>query len=168
MKYLVFSDLHGSMSGLERLKRAVLTETPDVLLCLGDILYGAYDGDAKKCADYLKNSGVSTVAVKGNCDYFFDSDLLGFPMPQELKLRCFNHRLLARHIPFYGNYEAGDIVMNGHTHMKTLYKDGGVIFCNPGSIGRPRDGSPSYAVIDAEGIRLIDADTSELIDFLRF
>jgi len=41
-----------------------------------------------------------------------------------------------------------DIVLYGHTHVsKILYEDG-VYIVNPGSCGNPREGSPSYGVID--------------------
>ncbi len=41
-----------------------------------------------------------------------------------------------------------DIVLYGHTHVaKILYEDG-IYIVNPGSCSSPREGKPSYAVID--------------------
>ncbi len=46
--------------------------------------------------------------------------------------------------------EKADIVLFGHTHVaKTEYAEG-VYFVNPGSPSCPREGRPSYAVIDIE------------------
>ena len=58
--------------------------------------------------------------------------------------------------------------MFGHTHMKTLSKSRGVITLNPGSIGKPRDGSYSYAILDESGISLIDAESCALLERLEY
>ena len=39
MKYLVVSDIHGSLSGAEILKESFKYHQADAILCLGDILY---------------------------------------------------------------------------------------------------------------------------------
>lgn len=41
-----------------------------------------------------------------------------------------------------------DIVIFGHTHEKTCTYEDGIYYINPGSLGAPHDGVPSYAVID--------------------
>lgn len=158
MKYLVFSDLHGSRQGLELLQVAVKEERPDMLLCLGDILSGAYDGDRGLCIDYLKNNEVPLLGVRGNCDAYFDASLLGIALPETMTLYFHNHRLLLAHAPFIGE-KAGDVVIYGHTHRKMLYEDQDIITLNPGSIGKPRDGAPGIAIMDEEGIFLKDAYT---------
>lgn len=45
---------------------------------------------------------------------------------------------------------------SGHTHVQTLLEGGGKIYCNPGSVGQPRDGDPraAFAVITDSGIDL--------------
>lgn len=45
----------------------------------------------------------------------------------------------------------------GHTHVQYLHHfDNGQVFCNPGSIGQPRDGNPqsAYALFDGKNIIL--------------
>ena len=44
----------------------------------------------------------------------------------------------------------------GHTHVQKLVDFGGKTFCNPGSVGQPRDGDPraAFAVLDGERISL--------------
>ena len=39
----------------------------------------------------------------------------------------------------------GSIFMSGHTHIQTLQKFGDKIYCNPGSVGQPRDNDPRAA-----------------------
>ena len=168
MRYLVFSDLHGSRHGLDLLIAAIKREKPDCLLCLGDTLYGAYDDDPGKCADYLSHCPVTILSVRGNCDRYYDEQALGFPLPEEQTLYFNGHRLLLRHAPFYAEFKAGDIAMYGHTHMKTLSKNRGVITLNPGSIGKPRDGSYSYAILDESGISLIDAESAVLLERMEY
>jgi predicted phosphodiesterase len=36
----------------------------------------------------------------------------------------------------------GTTFVSGHTHMPCVWKDEGKIYCNPGSVGQPRDGDP--------------------------
>lgn len=50
----------------------------------------------------------------------------------------------------------GKIFMSGHTHIQSLHKFSGKIYCNPGSVGQPRDNDPraAFAVVDNDGISL--------------
>lgn len=45
---------------------------------------------------------------------------------------------------------------SGHTHVPCLWSDGCKNYCNPGSVGQPRDGNPeaSYALWDGVSFRL--------------
>lgn len=44
----------------------------------------------------------------------------------------------------------------GHTHIQCIHRFGDQTFCNPGSVGQPRDGDPraSYAILDGDEIHL--------------
>jgi putative phosphoesterase len=46
----------------------------------------------------------------------------------------------------------GRIFMSGHTHVQTVRHFGEKVYCNPGSVGQPRDGDPrsAFAVFDGE------------------
>ena len=47
----------------------------------------------------------------------------------------------------------GEIFMSGHTHFQILQRyPGGKVYCNPGSVGQPRDNDPraAFAVYDGE------------------
>ena len=41
-----------------------------------------------------------------------------------------------------------DIVLYGHTHVAKTEYDDGLYVMNPGSISHPREGAPSYGVVE--------------------
>ncbi|MEQ6854597.1 metallophosphoesterase family protein [Lysinibacillus capsici] len=51
---------------------------------------------------------------------------------------------------------AGKFFFSGHTHVQTLVDFNEKVYCNPGSVGQPRDGDAraSYAILDGENILL--------------
>jgi putative phosphoesterase len=51
----------------------------------------------------------------------------------------------------------GEIFISGHTHVQTLHKYGNKTYCNPGSVGQPRDGDPraAFAVFDSNDFELL-------------
>jgi len=50
----------------------------------------------------------------------------------------------------------GDIFFSGHTHIQSLHKFKNKTYCNPGSVGMPRDNDPraAFAIIENNGITL--------------
>jgi putative phosphoesterase len=49
-----------------------------------------------------------------------------------------------------------DFLFSGHTHVQSLVDFGHKIYCNPGSVGQPRDGDcrAAYAILDGDDISL--------------
>lgn len=49
-----------------------------------------------------------------------------------------------------------DVLFSGHTHVQTLINVAGKWYCNPGSVGQPRDGDcrAAYAILDGKNIEL--------------
>ena len=45
----------------------------------------------------------------------------------------------------------GRLYMSGHTHVQGIYKYGETIYCNPGSVGQPRDGDNRAAFATFNG-----------------
>jgi len=64
----------------------------------------------------------------------------------------------------------GDIFVSGHTHYQTLKHYGEKIYCNPGSVGQPRDGDPrsAFAIFDGEDFELkrIEYDMQPVFDLM--
>lgn len=64
----------------------------------------------------------------------------------------------------------GNIFVSGHTHVQTLQKFGHKVYCNPGSVGQPRDGDPraAYAVFDGKDFELcrVEYDMQKVFDLM--
>jgi putative phosphoesterase len=52
----------------------------------------------------------------------------------------------------YFNRIPVDILLSGHTHIQSVHKFGNKIYCNPGSVGQPRDGDPRAAFAIYDGV----------------
>jgi len=66
---------------------------------------------------------------------------------------------------------SGQWFASGHTHIQAVHRfDGGKTYCNPGSVGQPRDNDPraAFAVFD-EGFSLhrIDYDVQRVCDLMQ-
>lgn len=62
------------------------------------------------------------------------------------------------------------LFLSGHTHIQSLQKDKGKIYCNPGSVGQPRDGDSraGYAVWDGHiHLYRVSYDVSEICNEMK-
>lgn len=161
MELLIFSDSHGKADRIA----AVIgrNSSADFAVFLGDGLRDLARVDF---------GGMPVISVRGNCDVFslFPSDT----PPNELLLSWGEYTVLIAHGHTLGVKEdlhraaegaalrGVDILIFGHTHMRldkyipagerigdTVLKKPLRLF-NPGSIGSPKDGRPSFGII---GIR---------------
>ena len=162
MKYLILSDIHGSLPALEKAIAFYHEQRCDMLCILGDILnYGPRNGlpeglDPKGIAERLNNMADRIIAVRGNCDSEVDQMLLHFPIMADYALiadegkRLFlthGHRDHRDQLP-PGNFDA---VFYGHTHRWELEQSQDTWCCNTGSITFPKDGNPPTIVIYEQG-----------------
>ena len=168
MKIFVFSDLHGSISSLRKVLSIWAQDPPDRIILLGDILNGGYEGGGFVCARELKKYSDKIIAVRGNCDREEDERLLGVSLPDRRDISIFGRSAHLGHRPIWSAFPEGDLVFTGHTHVKTLYEEMGVIYLNPGSIAYPRDSSASYAWITERGIGLYRLDDQTLLQEIKF
>lgn len=168
MLILVVSDIHGSFKGYWRLSRILGKYKPEKIILLGDLLYGSFDNGEEKVRQLLNLNKERILAVRGNCDLSAESEGLEFELPLRRDIKLNGHMIHMQHHPFSKfDYAKGDICMNGHTHVKLLYKDEeGIVHLNPGSISNPRDDGPGYALIENGQIILKNADTDEEISFI--
>lgn len=168
MKLLVFSDIHGSSEAGVKIKEAIQKHNPDKIIILGDILHGAYDGDTSLISLLRHYSNIIT-AVRGNCDYPSDADDLLFSLPEYAGLVFEGHSLhLSHHPQFAISFPPGDIVMFGHTHIKELRKEKGVLYLNPGSCAFPRDEGTSYAFLSEGTAYLFDLTSQKELRHLDY
>ncbi|MBR2353201.1 MAG: YfcE family phosphodiesterase [Clostridia bacterium] len=168
MKLLVFSDVHGR---IDRARDVILRHRDaDAVLFLGDGLR-----DVEELS--FPQANLTPISVKGNCDLFFS----GSDAPIERMLRFGSLRVLMMHgyTPYdvkYGEDAAiayaarrrADILLFGHTHERLerylpegsdlgggILSDHPIWVMNPGSLGHPADGVPSYGLVMIERDRVL-------------
>lgn len=64
----------------------------------------------------------------------------------------------------------GDVFVSGHTHVQTVQRFGNKTYCNPGSVGQPRDGDPraAFAIYDGKNFELhrVEYDMQKVFDLM--
>lgn len=164
MKYLIVSDIHGSLPCLKSVLDFFDKQKYDMLVLLGDLLnYGPRNGvptglDAMGIANALNSYSDKIVAVRGNCDSEVDQMLLSFPMMADYSIivaegkRIFlshGHKYNSSNIP----ESSYDVIITGHTHLWMLESNNGKTVCNLGSITFPKENNPAtFATLDDDGI----------------
>ena len=161
MKYLLVSDIHGSLPALERVLQIFEHEHCDLLCLLGDILnYGPRNGlpeglDPQGIVQRLKPYADRIVAVRGNCDSEVDQMVLDFPIMADYALLPFDFgNIYATHGHVHGKdapppLQRGDILLCGHTHVPDCTLEGCFLYINPGSVSLPKENSShGYMLLD--------------------
>ena len=174
MRYMLLSDIHGSMPCLQRALDFYRARQCDMLLLMGDILnYGPRNGvpdglDAPGIVKALNAMADDIVAVRGNCDSEVDQVLLQFPILSTYTLLVDEgRRILLTHGHVYNKETLPpgrfDAVVYGHTHLWELTErqDHSVV-CNTGSITFPKGGNPpTLGIMDNGVITIYNFDTLE-------
>ena len=162
MELLVISDSHGKADN--RSAAFARNRGVDYIVFLGDGL---------RNLEYADLGNTPIISVRGNCD------ILGFsseaPPPTELILKLGEYTLMIAHghtlrvkegLDFaisYASKKGVDILLFGHTHTRldkyipagerigdTVLQKPLRLF-NPGSIGQPRFGNPSFGLLGIRG-----------------
>jgi len=139
MKIITFGDIHDGTLNLIRL--ASEFENADKIIFVGD--------GARSLEVLDKSARRKLVAVHGNCDFF-----------SRLPLEVFVDGIFVTHGHKYGAKGGSDalvaaakargakLCLFGHNHMPSHVVTDGIVFVNPGSLGRRRTHVPnSYAVV---------------------
>ncbi len=161
MKWLIASDIHGSATYCEMLKRAFERENADRLLLLGDILYHGPRNDLpdgynpKQVISVLNGMSDSILCVRGNCDTEVDQMVLKFPIMADYAIIDNGKNVIyATHGHTFNKANSppmkkGDILLHGHTHIPVCEPFGDNIYINPGSVSIPKEDSErSYMTFD--------------------
>jgi len=162
MKLFFMSDIHGSLSCLNQALAAYEREQADALVILGDLMYHGprnplpEEYRPKEVAERLNAYKERIVAVRGNCDSEVDQMLIEFPMLAEYAMLFIEGRRIFathghhRHIDDLPALAAGDLFIQGHTHVPVAEKRGDIIVLNPGSVSLPKENFPrSYGLLAA-------------------
>ena len=165
MKYLIISDIHGSLPRLQQVLDFYEKTQCNMLCILGDILnYGPRNGlpdglNPKGIAELLNHFTDPIIAVRGNCDSEVDQMLLDFPIIADYALIADNGKTLFLthgHIYNENNLPKGkfDAFFYGHTHLWKLEKQE-MFLCNTGSITFPKGGNPpTFATYENKNISI--------------
>jgi len=161
MKWIIASDIHGSVHWCEKLVAAFEREGADRLMLLGDILYHGPrnplpDGYAPaKVAAMLNEMSESICCVQGNCDSQVDQMVLDFPIMADYALLSHEDKLIYfTHGHIHSSEQPpklkkGDILVHGHTHLSVCEDHGYYTYLNPGSVSLPKEDCPhSYLVFE--------------------
>ncbi|HEY8389919.1 MAG TPA: metallophosphoesterase [Clostridia bacterium] len=141
-RIVVLSDIHSNTVPLKKIS-GILTES-DYVIFLGDGINSIYP--------YKNLLGDRLIMVKGNCDMFSQAG-------DEVVMDIDGHKLLITHghkyhvkeslndLIYRANEVNADLVLYGHTHIPYMETINGCTLVNPGSLGLPRMGHPTYAYI---------------------
>lgn len=163
-KFMVASDLHGSLIALNRVMDLFYEHKADKLILLGDI----FGTDAEEMVSILNNIANRVTIVKGNNDWWFESESAKFRIFEtayeningKLAFLSHGHRLNDMYLEGYH----AKIVMIGHVHRPILQLQKDIVFMCPGSMAKPRMGSEKcYAIIDEKTIKIL-TDDGEIYD----
>ena len=182
MKLMIASDLHGSAFYCRQLLAAMEREQPDKLLLLGDILYHGPRNDLpegyapKEVIAMLNPLRERLLCVRGNCDTEVDQMVLEFPiMADYMALFLEGRMVFVTHGHLFNeenlpNFNPGDVLIHGHTHVRAAADRGAYFFLNPGSMALPKgDGVHSYMVYE-DGVfttKDMDGAVLETLDIRR-
>lgn len=163
MKIIFASDIHGSAYYAERLIEKYKSSGADRLVLLGDLLYHGPRNDLpkdyspKKVIEILNGVKNDILCVRGNCDTEVDQMVLDFPiMADYAVLAADGKTIYLTHGHIYNplnppKLKAGDILMNGHTHVRAFEEHEGFTYVNPGSVSIPKDGKGNSCIIYENG-----------------
>lgn len=175
MKYLVFSDLHGSAVYAKKIIDVFKNGDFDKMLCLGDILYHGPRNDLpegynpKEVIKILNEYKDSIIAVKGNCEAYVDQMVLDFIIHDEYELDLNGRRVIMTHGHIINPVQhlnlEGAIVLYGHTHVHKSDFVSGSWYLNPGSTTIPKENQPnSYAILDETSFKVVDFSQNILMN----
>ena len=176
MRYLVISDIHGASGALRKALAWKEKLNADRILLLGDLLYHGPRNDLpefyspRETAEELNSAAAFLMAVRGNCDAEVDQMLLDFPITADFQLVRLNaNRKAVMTHGHLNEYQMGlgaaDVLLCGHTHIATAYRDEeGVFRCNPGSVSMPKgELAASFGLLEEERFTVYDLDGGELL-----
>lgn len=156
MKILILSDIHGDYDSFNKV---INSETFDKLIILGDLFSYSYNNEEEPIIKLLQKLKNKLILIRGNCDILINyeklnlqaHDIITIPLNNNLVTLTHGNRYCKGFLPEYH----GNIFMNGHTHIPILIKENNIIYCNPGSIGKPRaTSSKGYLIFEDNKLTL--------------
>lgn len=175
MKYLVVSDIHGSIYYTKKMIELFEKYKCDKILCLGDVLYHGPRNDLpaeynpKEVVKLLNQYKNQIICVRGNCDAYVDEMVLEFPIVDLAAVNNEGINAYLTHGHIYNpnnplNASKGSIVFYGHFHVQDNKVVDGVRYINVGSITLPKNNTKNSVAIFSEKKVEIISTLEELIE----
>jgi len=159
MKLFFISDIHGSLSNLNKAIELFNKEKADKIVILGDVLYHGPrnplpdEYNPAEVAEVLNRHKDKIIAVRGNCDSEVDQMIIEYPMMETYTMiQLEDRKFFLSHGHVYSPEElpplnTGDIFAFGHIHLPIAEKQNDIYIFNPGSISLPKENNPkSYGI----------------------
>ncbi|MGI6593732.1 MAG: phosphodiesterase [Christensenellales bacterium] len=173
MKYLIATDIHGSIRWFNELMKAYEREKPDLLVLLGDYYYHGprnpfpSEYSPIDVANKIIELGGKVILVKGNCDSEVDEMVTERDFISEYIVESNGKRVLFTHGHKISAYNptpiAYDAVINGHYHINDVSEVGVSKYITIASISLPKDGHPgSYGVLEKGIVTIKSLDGKDL------
>ena len=172
MKYLVFSDIHGSKFFADKVEQIIKKENPDNIILLGDLYYHGPRNNLPKgyapmeVCNILNIYKDKIIACKGNCDAEVDEMISEFKFNESLLLNICNKRVMFTHGHKYNidNLPSNiDVLIYGHFHTGFIKQKDNTICVNAGSVSLPKENTAnSYILIDENVLYLKDLDNNTI------
>lgn len=144
MRIVVISDTHGDIAGLYKVIDQ--QRKADVFIFLGDC-----ERDIEDAQSVFP--GKQFLKVAGNCDFGSESQTDGETVISGKRI-FYTHGHIY-HVKFGPSTIIGearrrkaDILLYGHTHVAYTTYEEGLYIMNPGSVGHPAEGRPTYGIVD--------------------
>lgn len=180
MRLGVISDTHGSAAAWENVWDNGLKDC-EIIIHSGDVLYHGPRNplpeghNPKILAELINKCSKRVLIAKGNCDASIDQVMLDYPIQEPAvslilpDLNVFIHHgdlLYGEDLARFVRTADAKIVVSGHTHVRHLYSEGGIVYLNPGSAALPKndDATPSFAIIDRNEIKLLNARDGSIME----
>ena len=170
MKYLVASDIHGSLYYAKRIVELAEKENADKIILLGDLYYHGprnplpLEYNPMEVSILFNSIKDKLICIKGNCDAEVDEMISDFTFSDHIELTISNKKFYFTHghkhnkdnIP-----ENIDVLIYGHFHTGFIETINNTICVNSGSTTLPKNNTPnSYLIITCEEIILKDLNQS--------
>ncbi|MDF2672899.1 MAG: phosphodiesterase [Clostridiales bacterium] len=175
MRIGIISDLHGYPY---KFKKALMSLGDcHMILCAGDILYHGprnpiLDGyDPQGLAEAISKNETPMLIARGNCDAEVDLMVLKLPIYTPAVIYeidgirfmvMHGHDVNQEKLREIARIYKVDIMVTGHTHIRSYEVFSDTLFINPGSIGVPKgDGISSAAIYEKGIVKFINIENGE-------
>jgi putative phosphoesterase len=170
MKFLVLTDIHGSIKYLKMAMEKFSMHKCEKILLLGDLLYHGPRNDLpleynpKEVISLLNSYKDKIISVKGNCDAEVDEMISEFVFNEHIKLNINNKKFMfshGHHVNIDNKVDGIDVLVYGHFHTGFIKCEDNVIYVNSGSLSLPKNNTAnSFLIITDEFIELRDIENN--------